>query len=174
MRACREGQREVATILYHWNSAAVHVTDNQGRTCAAVAGSSSCPQFKEELERMERQKKKDQCEASKVEPKTEFLKPAGKRLSKKVVRAPSLEGYLGVPGGTRRSPSPLRSPGLRSVSATLRSLRAGSPATSQGGGADVRHRKLKLKKRPSVDSGINLDMQQTAKNGSKDVRQLSK
>jgi len=170
MAACSQGNREVATILYHWNSAAVHIPDLNGQSCATVAGQSSCPQFKAELERMERQKKKELMESKlSKESKSEFLKPTGKRFSKKVDRAPSLEGYLlGVPGSTRRSPSPLRSPSLRSASVTaVRALRAGSPATST---AD---RKVKLIKRPSVDSGINVDVQ-SVRCAWKEGRQLSK
>lgn len=172
MRACIQGRSEVATILYHWNSAAAALTNHAGQTCAEVAGASSCPQFKEELERMERQRNNELLESTKAqkEQKPEFLKP-GRKIIKKVVRAPSLEGYLGVPGSTRRSPSPLRSPGLRPFSASVRSLRGGSPASLSH--ADAIQRKLKLSKRPSVDSGINIDMQHV-KTNSKDVRQLSK
>ena len=31
MAACSQGNREVATILYHWNSAAVHIPDLNGQ-----------------------------------------------------------------------------------------------------------------------------------------------
>ncbi|XP_023344878.1 calmodulin-binding transcription activator 2 isoform X5 [Eurytemora carolleeae] len=170
MLACREGRREVATILYHWNSTAATMRNKQGQTCAEVAGGSRCPQFKEELEKMERMKKNqqiDSCSVSKhgKETKPEFLKP-GNKFIRRIVRAPSLEGYLSIPGSTRRSPSPLRSPGLRSVSASVRSLRAGSPA-------QTKQRKLKQSKRPSVDSGINIDMQ-PVKTNHKEARQLSK
>lgn len=170
MVACREGRREVATILYHWNSTAATMRNKQGQTCAEVAGGSMCPQFKEELEKMERMKKNQQIDTCSVfkhgkETKPEFLKP-GNKFIKRIVRAPSLEGYLSIPGSTRRSPSPLRSPGLRSVSASVRSLRAGSPA-------QTKQRKLKQSKRPSVDSGINIDMQ-PVKTNHKEARQLSK
>ena len=173
MRACREGRREVATILYHWNSAAATIRNKQGQTCAEVAGGSGCPGFKEELEKMERIKKSQQLDSCTPqqpkfggkETKSEFLKP-GNKVIKRIVRAPSLEGYLSIPGATRRSPSPLRSPGLRSVSASVRSLRGGSPA-------QTKQRKFKQSKRPSVDSGINIDMQ-PVKTNHKDTRQLSK
>ena len=52
MRACASGKAELATILYHWNSAALHLTNNAGKTCAQLAGESTCPSLKEELEQL--------------------------------------------------------------------------------------------------------------------------
>ena len=158
MVACREGQREVATILYHWNSAAATMRNNLGQTCAEVAGSSSCPELKAELQRLENSKKAALLESAAAAGRAtkqqcaQFRKPG--TVSTKVGRAPSLEGYLGVPGTARRSPSPLRSPSWRPAS-------------------DSAKRKVRLKKRPSVDSGINVDTTHTRKHN-KDVKQLSK
>ncbi len=113
-----------------------------------------------------------------------FVKPEGRRITKSVVRAPSLEEHLTVPGTSSRSPSP----GFRSVSMNVRSLRGGSPAASCSSFAAVNsmqmesnQRKYGLNKRPSVDSGINIDMaaaqHRTARQHNqtgKHTRQLSK
>lgn len=177
MRACANGKKEIATILYHWNSAAAKIKNKAGLTCVELAGKSSCPDFKQELEDLEEQKMLEQMESSSTitseslskKPKAEFLKPVEK-ITKKVIRAPSLEGHLNIPSNTRRSPSPLGTFGMRSASASVRNLRAASPASNQGEASGF---KLKLTKQPSVDSGINLDVQ-AVKNIQKDIRQLSK
>ena len=62
MRACANGKKEIATILYHWNSAAAKVKNTAGLTAAQLAGMSSCPEFREELEKLEQQKRQEQIE----------------------------------------------------------------------------------------------------------------
>jgi hypothetical protein len=184
MRACHHGNKEVATILYHWNSAAANIKNKLGQTCAEVAGASSSPEFRLELERMEAIKKKETFHSlsRNNSQDTAFVKPEGRRISKAVMRAPSLEEHLTVPGTSSRSPSP----GFRSVSMNVRSLRGGSPAAcaaststnipNQGEG---NQRRFGMNKRPSVDSGINIDVQAPPRprhqqTGSKHGRQLSK
>ena len=179
MRACANGKKEIATILYHWNSAAAKIKNKAGQTCVELAGESSCPDFKQELEELEELKMFEQMESSSTitsesllkKPKSEFLKPSEKKITKKVIRAPSLEGHLNIPSNTRRSPSPLGTFGMRSASASVRNLRAASPASSNQ--EEAPGFKLHLSKQPSVDSGINLDVQ-AVKNIQKDIRQLSK
>ena len=171
MRACGSGKKEIATILYHWNSAAAKIKNRAGQTCSEVAGLSACPEFKEELEKMEEQKRVEKLGPllSKKDAEVIFVKPVlepQERKSKSFMRAPSLEGHLHIPHGARRSPSPLGTYSMR-----IRNLREGSPASHKDEPTQVI--RLRLRKQPSVDSGINLDVH-TVKNMQKDIIQLSK
>ena len=84
MRACASGKAELAIILYHWNSTALHVTNKAGKTCAEFAGESSCPSLKEELEELDRQKRKEALETTMPNVKHRgFLKP----------RQPTVDGH---------------------------------------------------------------------------------
>ena len=132
---------------------------------------SSCPEFKEELEKMEEQKRVEKLGPllSKKDAEVIFVKPVlepQERKSKSFMRAPSLEGHLHIPHGARRSPSPLGTYSMR-----IRNLREGSPASHKDEPTQVI--RLRLRKQPSVDSGINLDVH-TVKNMQKDIIQLSK
>ena len=60
MRACANGKKEIATILYHWNSAAAKVRGGAGLTAAQLARMSSCPELGEELDTLERQRRQEQ------------------------------------------------------------------------------------------------------------------
>ena len=170
MRACGSGKKEIATILYHWNSAAAKIKNKAGQTCSEVAGMSSCPQFKEELEKMEEQKRLEKLQPllSKKDAEVIFVKPVLDKKSKSFMRAPSLEGHLHIPHAVRRSPSPL---GTSSRGVLIRNLREGSPALLKDEPNQVI--RLRLRKQPSVDSGINLDVH-TVKSMQKDIIQLSK
>ena len=172
MRACGNGKKEIATILYHWNSAAVKIRNRAGQTCSEVAGLSSCPEFKEELDKMEEQKRLEKLQPllSKKESEVIFVKPPvlREKKSKSFMRAPSLEGHLHIPHRARRSQSPL---GTCSSSLRITNLREGSPAGQREEPTPVI--RLRLRKQPSVDSGINLDVS-AVKNMQKDIFQLSK
>ena len=184
MVACREGQQEVATILYHWSSAAA--SNQMGQTLAAAdqTGKPVRARPPDEFAGLQKAKQTTSHHQRRLDYKdagvgvgrartettlggpssggSEFRKPgcvsgpSAVATTTRVARAPSLEGYLGVPTGSasRRSPSPLQSPGYRSAS-------------------DLVHRtKIRLKKRPSVDSGINVDAN-TCRH-KKELKQLSK
>ena len=106
---------------------------------------------------------------SKKDAEVIFVKPVlepQERKSKSFMRAPSLDGHLHIPPGARRSPSPLGTYSMR-----IRNLREGSPASHKEEPTQVI--RLRLRKQPSVDSGINLDVH-TVKNMQKDIIQLSK
>merc|ERR1719192_2597447 len=131
---------------------------------------SSCPQFKEELEKMEEQKRLEKLQPllSKKDAEVIFVKPVLDKKSKSFMRAPSLEGHLHIPHAVRRSPSPL---GTSSRGVRIRNLREASPALLKDEPNQVI--RLRLRKQPSVDSGINLDVH-TVKSMQKDIIQLSK
>ena len=141
-----------------------------GLSCTDLASLSSCPGLGQELEQLERERRLQQCGGREPAARPRgFLKPRDR--SRKVVgeRAPSLEPCL-----ARRSPSPLQggtSAGPRSLSATARRLRASSSSSSSSAAAGSS--KVGLSKRPSVDSGINLEVA-AARPRLRGGRQLSK
>ena len=165
---CKVGNSRRSENMEINRSVCYRIRNKAGQTCAELAGKSSCPGFKLELEKLEMQKNKELQETEgSAKSRPEFLKPV-KKITKKVIRAPSLEGYLNIPSNLRRSPSPLAT--MSAGSPGTRSLRGVSPQV------EASNRKIKLVKRPSVDSGINLDSQ-TVKNTNrekKNSRQLSK
>ena len=193
MRACANGKKEIATILYHWNSAAAGIKNTAGLTAAQLAGMSSCPEFREELEKLEQQKRQEQIEpliSSKhirdSADRVIFVKPVQRQqqrgLRGSFIRAPSLDRQLHIPGVSwGQSIGPLgTTSSLRSALASIRNLREGS----EPGDRDQRELReppqvirLRLRKQPSVDSGINLDAQQqqaAVRNIPRDIKQLSK
>ena len=193
MRACANGKKEIATILYHWNSAAAKVKNTAGLTAAQLAGMSSCPEFREELEKLEQQKRQEQIEpqisSKHIRDSVErviFVKPAQRQqqrgLRGSFIRAPSLDRQLHIPGVSwGQSLSPLgTTSSLRSALASIRNLREGSPASRETlGDRELPPQviRLRLRKQPSVDSGINLDSQQqqaAVRNIPRDIKQLSK
>ena len=197
MRACANGKKEIATILYHWNSAAAKVKNTDGLTAAQLAGMSSCPEFREELEKLEQQKRQEQIEpqisSKHIRDSAErviFVKPAQRQQQRGLrggsfIRAPSLDRQLHIPGVSwGQSLSPLgTTSSLRSALASIRNLREGSPASRETpGDRELRELppqviRLRLRKQPSVDSGINLDSQQqqaAVRNIPRDIKQLSK
>ena len=144
MRACASGKAELATILYHWNSAALHLTNNEGKTCAQLAGESSCPSLKEELEQLDRQKRKEALETVAAKPRG-FLKPRQPVEEHIKERAASVD-------------APRTSSPRKTTSSTVsRHNRASSSSSSA-----ARSSKAELSKRRSVDSGINLESHTTA------------
>ena len=191
MRACANGKKEIATILYHWNSAAAKIKNTAGLTAAQLAGMSSCPEFREELEKLEQQKRQEQIEpqlSSKHSIRDSvdrviFVKPRQQRggLRGSFIRAPSLDRQLHIPGVSRgQTISPLgTTSSLRSALASIRNLREGSEPGDRGDQAEIKQViRLRLRKQPSVDSGINLDAQQqqgaAVRNIPRDIKQLSK
>lgn len=191
MRACANGKKEIATILYHWNSAAAKIKNTAGLTAAQLAGMSSCPEFREELEKLEQQKRQEQIEpqisSKHIRDSVDrviFVKPVQRQqqqqqrgLRGSFIRAPSLDRQLHIPGVSwGQSISPLgTTSSLRSALASIRNLREGSePGDRDQPPAVIR---LRLRKQPSVDSGINLDSQQqqaAVRNIPRDIKQLSK
>ena len=71
MRACANGKKEIATILYHWNSAAAKLRGGAGLTAAQLARMSSCPELGEELDTLERQRRQEQIGPAPAAPRTE-------------------------------------------------------------------------------------------------------
>ena len=170
MRACTSGKAELAIILYHWNSTALHVTNNAGKTCAELAGESSCPSLKEELEELDRQKRKDALETTMPVKHRGFLKP----------RQPTVDGH--TKERAMSEDASLRNTSLRKptpASTASRHNRASSSSSSSA----ARSSKTELSKRRSVDSGINLESHnnvstdlhsQPARTRQRGCRQLSK
>ena len=171
MRACTSGKAELAIILYHWNSTALHVTNNAGKTCAELAGESSCPSLKEELEELDRQKRKEALETMpQVKPRG-FLKP----------RQPTT-----VDGHTKEramSEDALRNTSLRKTTPASTASRHNRASSSSSSSSAARSSKTELSKRRSVDSGINLESHnnvstdlhsQPARTRQRGCRQLSK
>ena len=165
MRACASGKAELATILYHWNSAALHLTNNEGKTCAQLAGESSCPSLKEELEQLDRQKRKEALETVAAKPRG-FLKPRQPVEEHIKERAASVDAP--------RISSPRKTTPSSTVSRHIRASSSSSAARSS---------KAELSKRRSVDSGINLESHpsanlemhsQPARTRQRGCRQLSK
>ena len=168
MRACASGKAELAIILYHWNSTALHVTNNAGKTCAELAGESSCPSLKEELEELDRQKRKEALETTMPVKHRGFLKP----------RQPTVDGH--TKERAMSEDASLRNTSLRKptpASTASRHNRASSSSSSA-----ARSSKTELSKRRSVDSGINLESHnvstdlhsQPARTRQRGCRQLSK
>ena len=162
MRACANGRKEIATILYHWNSTAAKIPNNANMSCIQLAKMSSCPELGTMLEKLE-QKRRQQSEpgesSSKCSPESDviFVKPS---------RAPSLDRQVQSPLATTST--------MRSALASVRSVRCWSPACSTRDEAGPREViRLRLRKQPSVDSGINLDSA-NVKNMHKDIKQLTK
>ena len=178
MRACANGKKEIATILYHWNSAAAKIKNTAGLTAAQLAGMSPCPEFREELEKLEQQKRQEQIapQISKQEAdRVIFVKPVQRQRGlRSFIRAPSLDRQLHIPGVSwGQSTSPLgTTSSMSSALASIRNLREGSPA-SKPETETTQVIRLRLRKQPSVDSGINLDVQ-AVKNMPRDIQQLSK
>ena len=160
MRACASGKAELATILYHWNSAALHVTNNAGKTCAQLAGESNCPRLKEELEQLDRQKRNEALETVAAKHRG-FLKP------RQPVEEPNVKERAASVDAPRIS-SPRKT--------ASRHNRASSSSSA------ARSSKAELSKRRSVDSGINLESHtsnlevhsQPARTRQRGCRQLSK
>ena len=71
MRACANGKKEIATILYHWNSAAAKLRGGAGLTAAQLARMSSCPELGEELDTLERQRRQEQIGLEPAAPRSE-------------------------------------------------------------------------------------------------------
>ena len=189
MRACTNGKKEIATILYHWNSNAAKIkTPKSGMTAAQLATLSSCPELGHQLEQLEQLKRREQqtepvISVPKHESDVIFVKPLHQRQrvgkTASFIRAPSLDRQLYIPStitGTlvrSTSSSPLgTTSSMRSALASIRNLREGSPASSQRD-EPTQVIRLRLRKQPSVDSGINLDVH-AVKNMQKDVKKLSK
>ena len=168
MRACASGKAELATILYHWNSAALHLTNKAGKTCAQLAGESTCPSLKEELEQLDRQKRKEALETVAAAKPRGFLKPRQSVEEQIKERAASVDA-------PRTSSSPRKT--TPSSSTASRHNRASSSSSSA-----ARSSKAELSKRRSVDSGINLESHnanlevnsQPARTRQRGCRQLSK
>ena len=171
MRACASGKAELAIILYHWNSTALHVANKAGKTCTELAGESSCPSLKEELEELDRQKRKEALETTMPNVKDRgFLKP----------RQPTVEGH--TKERAMSEDASLRNTSLRKptpASTASRHNRASSSSSSSA----ARSSKTELSKRRSVDSGINLESHnnvstdlhsQPARTRQRGCRQLSK
>ena len=188
MRACANGKKEIATILYHWNSNAAKIkTPVSGMTAAQLATLSSCPQLGQQLEQQKRREQQTEpvISVSKQESDVIFVKPVQQQRQRvgtrtaSFIRAPSLDRQLYIPStitGTlvrSTSSSPLGTTStMRSALASIRNLREGSPASSQRD-EPTQVIRLRLRKQPSVDSGINLDVH-AVKNMQKDVKKLSK
>ena len=138
---------------------------------------SSCPELGQDLlklEQLKRQRKFEQQIEPVIQKKSDdiFVKPSYQRKGKSLfIRAPSLDsgnsGFSGrqlqIPstgaGALGRSPSPLgTTSSMRSALAGIKSQREDSPL-SQKEESNVPVIRLRLRKQPSVDSGINLDAQ---------------
>jgi len=169
MRACASGKAELATILYHWNSTALHLTNDAGKTCAQLAGESSCPTLREELEQLDRQKRKEALETVAAKPRA-FLKPRQPVEEPVKERAASVDAPRTLSSPRKTTPS--------SSSTASRHNRASSSSSSSA----ARSSKAELSKRRSVDSGINLESHnvnlevhsQPARMRQRGCRQLSK
>ena len=166
MRACASGKAELATILYHWNSAALHLTNNEGKTCAQLAGELSFPSLKQELEQLDRQKRKEALETVVAAKPRGFLKPRQPVEEHIKERAASVDAP--------RISSPRKTTPSSTVSRHIRASSSSSAARSS---------KAELSKRRSVDSGINLESHpstnlemhsQPARTRQRGGRQLSK
>ena len=165
MRACASGKAELATILYHWNSTALHLTNNAGKACAQLAGESTCPGLREELEQLDRQKRKEALETVAAAKPRGFLKPRQPVEEHIKERAASVDAP--------RTSSPRKT----TSSTASRHNRASSSSSSA-----ARSSKAELSKRRSVDSGINLESHnanlevhsQPARTRQRGCRQLSK
>ena len=171
MRACASGKAELAIILYHWNSTALHVTNNAGKTCAELAGESSCPSLKEELEELDRQKRKEALETTMPNVKDRgFLKP----------RQPTVDGH--TKERAMSEDASLRNTSLRKPTPASTASRHNRASSSSSSSSAARSSKTELSKRRSVDSGINLESHnvstdlhsQPARTRQRGCRQLSK
>ena len=173
MRACASGKAELATILYHWNSAALPLTNNSGKTCAQLAGESTCPGLKEELEQLDRQKRKEALETVAAAKPRGFLKP------RQPVDQEHIKERAASVDAPRTSSSPRKTTPSSSSTASSRHNRASSSSSSSSA---ARSSKAELSKRRSVDSGINLESHnanlevhsQPARTRQRGCRQLSK
>ena len=172
MRACASGKAELATILYHWNSTALHLTNNAGKTCAQLAGESNCPSLREELEQLDRQKRKEALETVAAAKPRGFLKP------RQPVNQEHIKERAASVDAPRTSSSPRKTTPSSSSTASSRHNRASSSSSSSA----ARSSKAELSKRRSVDSGINLESHnanleihsQPARTRQRGCRQLSK
>ena len=172
MRACASGKAELAIILYHWNSTALHVTNNAGKTCAEFAGESSCPSLKMELEELDRQKRKEALETTMPNVKHRgFLKPRQPIVDNGHTKERAMSEDASLRNTSLRKPTP--------ASTASRHNRASSSSSSSSA---ARSSKTELSKRRSVDSGINLESHnvstdlhsQPARTRQRGCRQLSK
>ena len=172
MRACASGKAELAIILYHWNSTALHVTNNAGKTCAEFAGESSCPSLKAELEELDRQKRKEALETTMPNVKHRgFLKP----------KQPAVDGQ--TKERAMSEDASLRNTSLRKPTPASTASRHNRASSSSSSSSAARSSKTELSKRRSVDSGINLESHnnvstdlhsQPARTRQRGCRQLSK
>ena len=183
MRACANGKKEIATILYHWNSTAAKIPNNANLSCVQLANLSSCPELGSMLDKLEQQKRREQIAPSAT---SSVSLKSKQQQSDNVIfvkpnRAPSLDRQLQASSSPAtghvlhgRNPSPLSNTAtMRAALVGVRNLREGSPATSQKEEPPREVIRLRLRKQPSVDSGINLDAA-SVKNMHKDIKQLSK
>ena len=139
MRACANGNKEIATILYHWNSTAAKIPNAANLSCVQLAKLSSCPELGTMLDKLEQQKRREQMSPA----ATSSVSLKSKQQSDNVIfvkpnRAPSLDRQLQAsnnPSGLvihSRNPSPLGSTAtMRAALVGVRNLREGSPATCQ-------------------------------------------
>ena len=175
MRACASGKAELAIILYHWNSTALHVTNNAGKTCAEFAGESSCPSLKAELEELDRQKRKEALETTMPNVKHRgFLKP----------RQPTVDNGQTKEQRAMSEDASLRNTSLRKPTPASTASRHNRASSSSSSSSAARSSKTELSKRRSVDSGINLESHnnnvstdlhsQPARTRQRGCRQLSK
>ena len=181
MRACGAGHTEIATILYHWNSAAAKITSSHGHTAISLARMSSCPELGNQLERLEQLKRQEQA----IEPVITaapvsddiFVKP--RQQWKSLQSQCQSDRQLHIPGNGASGvmghcTSPLGTTAtMRSALASIRNLREDSPL-SQKEEPQREVIRLRLRKQPSVDSGINVDAAQAVRNIQRDIKQLSK